>query len=67
MRYGTDHKVILALSSDLQLTDRLKFGWEVESDDEYSFELEYEFNKSLSLVANYTSDYYGGAGLKYTY
>lgn len=67
LRYGTDHKVILGLSSNLQLTKRLNFSWEVETDDSYDFLLAYEVNKSFSILANYTSDYYGGFGMRYSF
>lgn len=54
----------LELSSDLQLTDRTKFDWLVNTDDEYRLGLEYEVTKKVSLVANFDSDYDGGLGIK---
>ena len=54
----------LELSSDLQLTNRTKFDWLVNTDDEYHLGLEYESTKKVSLVANFDSDYGGGVGIK---
>ena len=54
----------LELSSDLQLTNRTKFDWLVNTDDEYRLGLEYEITKKVSLVANVDSDYDGGVGIK---
>ena len=54
----------LELSSDLQLTNRTKFDWLVNTDDEYRLGLEYEITKKVSLVANFDSDYDGGVGIK---
>ena len=54
----------LELSSDLQLTNRTKFDWLVNTDDEYHLGLEYEITKKVSLVANFDSDYGGGVGFK---
>ena len=54
----------LELSSDLQLTNRTKFDWLVNTDDEYHLGLEYEITKKVSLVANFDSDYGGGVGIK---
>ena len=51
-------------SSEMQLTNRLKFEWEANTDKEYRVGLEYEFNKSVVISTNYDSKYYGGAGLK---
>ncbi len=54
----------LELSSDLQLTNRTKFDWLVNTDDEYRLGLEYEITKKVSLVANFDSEYDGGVGIK---
>ena len=49
---------------DLQLTNRTKFDWLANTDDEYRLGLEYEITKKVSLVANVDSDYDGGVGIK---
>jgi len=54
----------LELSSDLQLTNRTKFDWQWNTDEEYKLGLEYEINKKISLIANFDSDFDGGAGIK---
>ncbi len=54
----------LGLSSELQLTDRLEFEWDVNTDRDYNLQLEYELNKKISLTGGRHSDYDWGAGLK---
>ena len=53
----------LQLGSEIQLTDRGKFHWHWNTDEEYRFELEYELTKNVSLMSNYDSDFDGGVGL----
>lgn len=53
----------LELESELQLTDRIEFGWHWDSENDYRLELEYEITKGISVVGNYDSDYDFGAGL----
>jgi FtsP/CotA-like multicopper oxidase with cupredoxin domain len=64
IRLDSEGNARLELSSDLQLTDRTKFDWLVNTDDEYRLGLEYEISKKISLVVNYDSDYDGGVGIK---
>ena len=51
-------------SSELQLTDRIQFNWEVDTEGEYFIELEYRYRKWLSLTANSHSEYDEGIGVK---
>jgi len=64
IRLDSEGNTRLEFSSDLQLTDRTKFDWLVNTDDEYRLGLEYEISKKISLVVNYDSDYDGGVGIK---
>ncbi|WP_320047957.1 multicopper oxidase domain-containing protein [uncultured Ilyobacter sp.] len=51
-------------SSELQLTDRLQFNWELNTDGEYLLELEYRYRKWISFMANVHSEYDEGVGIK---
>lgn len=54
----------LGFESELQLTDRLAFEWEVNTDREFHLALDYELNKRLSLIGS-NDDHYGwGLGIK---
>ncbi len=64
LRVDSEGELRLALESELQLTDRLQFEWSLNTDDEYSLELEYRFTKMFSAVASHGSDYEAGAGVK---
>jgi FtsP/CotA-like multicopper oxidase with cupredoxin domain len=52
------------LGSELQLTDRTSVEWDINTDEEYRIQLEYEVNKSLSLTANHDDQYDWGVGLE---
>ncbi|MFT5426754.1 MAG: FtsP/CotA-like multicopper oxidase with cupredoxin domain [Gammaproteobacteria bacterium] len=54
----------LELNSDYQLTERVSFDWKWNTDNEYRFNLGYDFNKTLSLITNYDSDFGVGGGLE---
>ena len=64
LRLDSKGNARLELSSDLQLTNRIKFDWLANTDDEYRLGLEYEITKKVSLVANVDSEYDGGVGIK---
>lgn len=64
LRINSQGKARLALGSDLQLTERTKFGWFYNTDKEYRFNLGYEINKKILLAAAYDSDFKWGVGLK---
>ncbi|MDA9343187.1 multicopper oxidase domain-containing protein [Gammaproteobacteria bacterium] len=64
LRLDSKGNARLELSSDLQLTNRIKFDWLANTDDEYRLGLEYEITKKVSLVANIDSEYDGGVGIK---
>ena len=63
-RIDSKGKLRLALGSDLQLTERTKFGWDYNTEKEYRFNLAYEFNKEMLLAATYDSDFKWGVGLQ---
>ena len=67
LRVDSKKKVRLELSSDMQLTDRLKFDWSYNTDDEYRFNMIYEINKSLYVIGTYDSDFKWGGGLRFSF
>ena len=64
LRINSKDKVRLALGSDLQLTERTKFGWSYNTNKEYRFNFAYEINKKILLAATYDSDFKWGVGLR---
>lgn len=62
-RIDTKGHFRFGLESSLQLTNRVKFMWEWNTDDEVELQLEYEATKHLSLIGGYNSDYGGGGGI----
>src|SRR5699024_4085321 len=64
LRINSKGKIRLALGSDLQITERAKFGWSYNTDKEYRFNLAYEINKKILLAATYDSDFKWGMGLR---
>ncbi|MBN4067455.1 multicopper oxidase domain-containing protein [Simkania negevensis] len=64
LRVNTDGNLRFGLGSSLQLTSRLNLGWSWNTNDEYRFTLAYEVTKQLVLIANYDSNYQGGAGIE---
>ena len=54
----------LGLSSELQLTNRASFEWEVNTDREYRLQLDYEINKRVSLVGSRDDQYGWGGGIE---
>jgi FtsP/CotA-like multicopper oxidase with cupredoxin domain len=65
LRYDSDGKFRFQLESDYQLTKRTNFSWNWNTDDEYRFQLKYDFNKKISGVINYDSDFDFGAGMMF--
>jgi len=63
LRLGHKSGPRLGFSSELQLTDRASFEWEWNTEKEWQIHLEYELNKTISLIANNDSDHGTGAGL----
>ena len=59
----TNGHIRLELGSSLQLTDRLNFMWEWDTDNEYELSLDYEINKQFSIIASHGKHYGTGAGL----
>ena len=64
LRINSKGKIRLALGSDLQLTERVKFRWSCDTDKAYRFNLAYEIKKNILLEAVYDSDFKWGIGLK---
>jgi FtsP/CotA-like multicopper oxidase with cupredoxin domain len=67
IRLDSEGESRLALGSELQLTDRVSFEWETNTDSEYRLQLEYEINKRFSLVGGYDDQYEWGAGFELKY
>jgi FtsP/CotA-like multicopper oxidase with cupredoxin domain len=65
LRFDSDGQFRFQLHSDYQLTKRTSFDWVWNTDDEYRFRLNYDFNKKISGVLNYDSDFDFGAGLEF--
>lgn len=57
----------LELESALQLTDRARFHWNWNTDNEYRVLLNYEINKKAVITGGYDSDFKFGAGFEYRY
>lgn len=53
----------LGLGSDLQLSDRLSFNWDANTDSEYRLQLEYELSKKVSIVGNHDDQFDWGVGV----
>ena len=64
LRYDSEGQFRFQLNSEHQLTERVSFGWNWNTDDEYRIQLKYDFNKKFSGVMNYDSDFDFGAGLE---
>ena len=64
LRVDSEGQGRLGLSSDLQLTDRVSFSWDVNTDNEYRLQLEYELSKSLSILGNHDDQYDWGIGIE---
>ena len=67
LRIDSDGHFRLELESALQLTDRLRFDWNWNTEDEYRVRFSYEFNKKMAITAGYDSDFKSGAGFEYRY
>lgn len=63
-RVDSDGQLRLRLKSTLQLTDRLKFTWQWNSDDEYRGQLAFEINKRVAITSTWDSDFHGGVGVQ---
>ena len=57
----------LQLDSAIQLTDRLRFHWDWNTDDEYRAQFSYEITKQTVISGGYDSDFKLGAGFEYRY
>ena len=64
LRYDTDGEFRFQLKSDHQLTKRTSVHWFWNSEVEYQVRLKYDFNKRISAVVNYDSDFDAGAGIE---
>ncbi|MEI6857604.1 multicopper oxidase domain-containing protein [Psychrilyobacter sp.] len=59
-----DGDIEVVFSNELQLTNKLQFNWEVDTEEEYVLELEYRYRKWISFTANTHSEYDEGIGVK---
>lgn len=67
LRLDTEKHVFLSLGGEPQLTDRLSFEWNVDTDYEYRLQLEYEIGKHVSLTGNRDDQFDWGFGLEIRY
>ena len=67
LRVDSKGHIKLSLSNDHQIFDRLKFEWEVDTDEEYELGLEYEITKSISLIFSHSSEFGTGAGIGFKF
>lgn len=64
LRIDSDGDGRLAIGSELQLSNRASFEWDANTDDEYRLQLDYEINKTISLVGSRDDQYGWGLGIK---
>tara|TARA_B100001540_G_scaffold315384_1_gene342491 strand:+ start:1 stop:1068 length:1068 start_codon:yes stop_codon:yes gene_type:complete len=64
LRLDTDGRLRFGLGSELQLTDRLSFAWDWNTDEEHTLMLDYEVSKKLSLLVRQHDEYDFGAGVQ---
>ncbi len=67
IRIDSEGDARLALGSELQISDRVKFSWDWNTDDEYRLSLLYELNKRVSLVASQDDEFDAGVGIRINY
>ena len=67
LRLDSDGDARLGLSSDLQLTDRLSLDWDINTDDEYRVQLEYELSRQLVIVGGVDDRFDWGAGMEWRF
>ena len=67
LRIDSDGHFRLELASALQLTDRLRFNWDWNTEDEYRAQFSWEINKQIVITGGYDSDFKSGAGFEYRY
>ncbi|WP_321389850.1 multicopper oxidase domain-containing protein [Emcibacter sp.] len=63
LRVDSKGHVRFGLESELQLTSRLSFEWNWNTDDEWETVLEYEISKRFSLVGGHMSRFGTGGGV----
>jgi len=67
LRFPTKGKVRLAFWNEHQLTDRLSFDWNWNTDKEYMFGLHFALTKQLEISGNYDSRERFGLGLSFKF
>ncbi len=63
VRINSKGRVRLELGSDLQLTKRMNFEWQWNTDKEYRLSLNYAVNKTVLLTLLHDSDFKFGGGV----
>jgi len=64
LRLDNEGQGRLGFSSELQLTNRTSFEWDINTDHEYRLQLEYEINKLVSIVGSRDDQYDWGVGVE---
>lgn len=64
LRFDNEGDARLGLSSELQLTNRIAFSWDANTDEEYRLQLEYELSKQAVITGGVDDQYDWGIGLE---
>ncbi len=64
VRIDSNGRARLGFASELQLTDRVAFDWDVNTDGEFRLQLKYEINKRFSVTGGTDDQYDWGLGVK---
>ena len=67
IRIDSEGDARLGLSSELQLTNRLAFEWDINTDEEYHLHLEYEITKKTVVTGGWDDHYDWGIGVELRY
>ena len=64
LRIDSNKKIEVEFESDLQLTERGRLEWMVDTDKDYRLEFSYELTKNFLITATYDSEFKQGAGIR---
>ena len=67
IRADSKAHVYIELRSSIQLTNRLFFEWEVNSDKEYRTTFSYEFTKDILATITHDSEFHFGGGIRFRF
>ena len=67
LKIDSNKKIEVEFESDLQLTERGRLEWMVDTDKDYRLEFSYELNKNFLITAVYDSEFKQGAGIRFKF